>query len=74
VSSAYLRRSEITTWARDKSTPITVKVIIEILRANVYRPTLHTNNDLSNGNPEVVELVALNAFLRASSFYAGSRR
>jgi hypothetical protein len=27
----------------------------------IARP-LHTNNDLSNGNPEVVELVALNAF------------
>jgi hypothetical protein len=38
----YLRRSEIITWARDRSRPITVKVIMRTSGAVVRRPTTFT--------------------------------
>jgi hypothetical protein len=38
----YLRRSEIITWVRDRSRPITVKVIMKTSGAVVRRPTKFT--------------------------------
>ncbi len=36
---AYLRRSAITTWARDRSRPITVNVSMKTSEANLCRST-----------------------------------
>ena len=42
VPFGYLRRGEITTWARDRSRPINVKVTMKTSWANVPRPTNFT--------------------------------
>lgn len=64
VSSAlgYLRRSKITTWARERSSPINVKVTMKTSgRMSPRRPISHANV-LPDEELKVVELVALSAF------------
>ena len=57
----YLRRSEITTWARDGGRPnYQIKNTVKITRGERASPDqFHTANVLPGGEPEVVELVAL---------------
>jgi len=59
VPFGYLRRSEITTWARDRSRPTTVKVNMKTSGANLHRPIqFHKANVPLDGEPKVVKLVA----------------